>query len=466
MTVRASEALIVGTGMAYLALLGWSVGNLSFDIWGALVVIPIYGLASIVILHRMFSGPLSPVAKILSWGLAIKFFGAAARYWVGFDAYGGAIDANRYHYYAIHRVSDVWDGTESFGALVPTGIGTEFLEDFTALVYAFTGGSKLAGFMTFAMMAYWGVAFMMKAAAIAIPGLMARRYAWFLVVFPSLVYWPSSIGKEAPMMLGLGVASYGAARLFNTRRSITGLFPIVLGLGFAALIRPHIAAIWMAAIMVSLVVGVFGRRQPATHSTKARSRLGMFLLLAPAVIAFSITAGVTIRYLEPDSGDGVETSSITQILDETTRRTVQAGSSFTPPSLGNPITWPYAAVRTLTRPLPIEARGIAQLFTAAEVTALLALYALSWRRVMSAGRLVISNPYVAYAVSAFMLSGLAYSSFANLGVLARQKSLVMPMLLLIPCLPIVARRSRDDPKTLPMSERHASETQHVQTASQ
>ena len=65
--------------------------------------------------------------------------------------------------------------------------------------------------------------------------------------------------------------------------------------------------------------------------------------------------------------------SITAIIDETTRRTEQAGSAFTPPTITNPLNWPYASVRTLTRPLLIEARGAAQLFTALEMTLLIGL---------------------------------------------------------------------------------------------
>ena len=47
---------------------------------------------------------------------------------------------------------------------------------------------------------------------------------------PSLLFWPSGIGKEAWMTLGLGLASYGAARLLVHK---PGGFP-VLALGLLA----------------------------------------------------------------------------------------------------------------------------------------------------------------------------------------------------------------------------------------
>ena len=68
--------------------------------------------------------------------------------------------------------------------------------------------------------------------------------------------------------------------------------------------------------------------------------------------------------------------------------------------------------------------------------ALLGLYAISWRRLLNFPRLIVTNPYVTFAAAAIALVGLAYSSFANLGVLTRQKSLIFPLLLLLPCLPV------------------------------
>lgn len=53
--------------------------------------------------------------------------------------------------------------------------------------------------------------------------------------------------------------------------------------------------------------------------------------------------------------------------------------------------------------------------------------------------MIVTSPYVAFAVTALFLGGLAYSSFANLGVLTRQKSLLIPFMLLLPCLPVFSR---------------------------
>jgi hypothetical protein len=138
-----------------------------------------------------------------------------------------------------------------------------------------------------------------------------------------------------------------------------------------------------------------------------------------------------VRYLS----FGDEDASVTSILEETTRRTVQAGSSFTPPSIASPFQWPFAVVRTLLRPLPHEAVGLAQLLSAAEIAAFVLLLIVSYKRLLNLPRLLLTNSYVAFAMSTLFIAGLAYSSFGNLGVLTRQKSLVFPLMLLIACLP-------------------------------
>lgn len=443
MNAHAGEMAVVGAGFAYLAALSWAIGNVSYDIWGALILVPIYGALGVAGIRWAFRGSLRPVAQVLCWGLLLKLGGAAGRYWVGFEAYGGSIDAGRYHEYAVEAVGLVRSGEASFTTVLPSGQGTAFLENFTAFVYALTGGSQLAGFVTFSFLAYVGLIFIVKAAITAVPGLAARRYAWFCVLFPSVVYWPSSIGKEAPMMLGLGVATYGIARMLTRRGWVSSLVITGCGLGFAAIIRPHIAGIWVAAALPGLVVALVAR----SRSTGGRkvSRFGILLVIGVALIVFGALATATVEFLAPASDDETSTTgSLTQILEETTRRTAQAGSSFTPPSVSSPLNWPYASLRTLTRPLPFEVQGVAQLISAAEMTALLGIYALSRKRIRNLPRLIVSNPYITFVVTALFLVGLAYTSLANLGILTRQKSLIMPFLLLLPCVPSRSFRAPQD----------------------
>jgi hypothetical protein len=158
------------------------------------------------------------------------------------------------------------------------------------------------------------------------------------------------------------------------------------------------------------------------------------VVLAIALVALAVVGSFTLRWLGSDGTEETTTSRIETILDQTTQRTEQ-GSQFSPPSISSPLDWPYAVVRTLTRPLPIEARGAFQLASAAEMVLFAAFATMSWRRLARVPATALRVPFVAFAVTVLVLAGLAYSSFANLGILIRQKSLVMPFLLLLACVP-------------------------------
>ena len=440
---RLIESLTIAAGIAYLAVLGLAISTTTYDVWGALVVLPPLGLLGVVIIRALFPGDLATLRPILYAGLVAKLVGTALRYWVGFEAYAGGIDAQRYHTFAVRRSADVRDGFLTVFDVIPGGTGTPFVEEVTAFVYTLAGSSKMGGFVIFGFIGYVGVLCFVKAACIAIPGLATHRYAALCALAPSLAYWPSSIGKEALMILGLGVATLGIARFFATGALIGPVLITAAGLGFTGAIRPHMAGLWLAGVFPALLV-MFVRNMRVTPGDVARGRAQamMIIVMGVAAVGLVVLSAAALRYL-PSLGDD---ESITGILEETTRRTVQAGSSFDPPSIANPLNWPYASVRTLTRPLLIEARGAAQLFTAFELTLLIGLAMVSYRRLLNIPKLVLSVPFVTFAMTTLFATGLAFSSFGNLGILARQKALVFPFLLLVVCLPALPRRPDHDPE--------------------
>ncbi len=352
MSGRLTEGLAVVAGLSYLVLLGAAIGSMPYDVWGVLVVIPPLGLLGVLVIRTMFSGELITLRNILYAGLLAKLVGTALRYWVGFEAYAGGIDAQRYHDFAVQRSADVRDGMLTIFDVVPTGTGTRFVENVTAFVYTLVGSSKMGGFVVFGFIGYLGVLFFVKAACIAIPGLATHRYAALCALAPSLAYWPSSIGKEALMILGIGIATFGIAKFLTTGAVLWPLIMTAAALAFTGAIRPHIAGIWVAGVFPALIVlFVKNQRSAADGVGRARRQATMLIVIGVAAIGFAVLSQAAIRYL-PSLGDD---QSLTAIVDETTRRTEQAGSAFDPPNITNPINWPYAAVRTLTRPLLIEA---------------------------------------------------------------------------------------------------------------
>jgi hypothetical protein len=443
-SIAPAGPLMVGGAALYLVVISWAMTNLSWDFWGALIYAPLLTLATILLARRMFTGPLQPVVTAVVVGFVFKLAGAMARYWVAFTAYGGASDSVRYHEMGSLIAALFWRRKIDLLSLIPSGSNTQFVEGVAGLVYSIIGTSQLAAYVVFAWFGYVGVMCFIKAACVSVPGLAQRRYAWLCVLMPSVVYWPASLGKESLMMLGLGLGSLGVARLFERGGFLRGLLLTVIGFGFVGFIRPHIAGVFIAGVLPGLMVAF---RRPATADADGapkRNRFVLFLTIAVALVAVVFVASLALTFLEPSKTDGDEASGgvggVTAILEETSRRSEIGGSSFEPPSITNPLMWPYAVVRTLTRPLPFEASGVFQLISAAEMSAFLALCAYWWRPLVGLRRSVVRIPYIAYAMVVLFMGGLVYTSFANLGILTRQKSLLLPLLLLLPCLPLPPER--------------------------
>ena len=317
-------------------------------------------------------------------------------YWASFDAFTGGVDARRYHAEGRLIASAIRDGTVSLLDALPQSQGTPFIDELTGLVYAVFGSSMLAGFMLYACMAYWGAVLYVRAAMIAVPGLAERQYAALVMLLPSIVLWSSATGKEAPMMLCLGLMSYGFARLAAGRWAGWSIPVIVIGAYPAATIRPHFVAMWIGAMVLALI----GKAVVGGVDTGASKRLGGGLRRRPGADRIGHRcAGHTAVPRSVRSrrrGRGV-VRSVTTIFDEVEENTTTGGSSIKPVSIDGPQDWPEAVVRTLSRPLPHEARSFAEMLPAAETTLLLVLAAINWRRLANLPRMLLRNPYVVFA---------------------------------------------------------------------
>ncbi len=368
------RAAIAGAAL-YLIVLGVAMQTITYDIWGALVVVPVLVLISVPLVQRAFSGPLQSLRPYAWFGMFVKFAGGYAGYRVRFESYGGAADANRYHDTARLLAGAVRDGSASLTTVIPTGTKTLFIEQLTGLVYTIFGSSRLGGFMVFSWMSYWGLVLFVKAAALAVPHLAGRRYALLLFLFPSLVYWGSSIGKEAFLGLWLGASAYGFAVILTLpRHRLFGLLLSTASLLIISRIRVHLTVIWVGGVLIALVGRAVLDLTRRNELGRRQFRFSTIALTLVAVVGFVVVVTATLNYLAPAGEDDASTVAVTDrvtsIFDDVQDRTSEGGSTFTPISTSSPANWPMAAFRTLTRPLLFEARGLSGLLPALEMTAL------------------------------------------------------------------------------------------------
>lgn len=411
----------------YAIALAWALESQSYNVWGSLLIAPIIGAVNIILIWQAGKREEDPwIARLLVVAFTLKMLGSFARYFMVFVLYGGGGDANRYNIYAITQY-ELW--RKGHFVWEPGGkAGTQNLELITTAVYTVIGPSPLAGFLVFASFAFWGCFFIYRAFRIALPTGDHRLYAALLFLLPSLLFWPSSIGKESWLILWLGMGALGVARAFARLPWAWTL--ITLGAAGTAMIRPHVT--------VLLVVGVFVAQMLKPVGMHAIGMLHKVLglgVVAGAILLFTTQSAEFLGIEDLDAG------AVADTIEWASGQTAQGGSAFEPIPLENPLGVPAAIGTILFRPFPWEASGLPMLMQSAEGLFLLGLC--WWRRasIFQLWKTIVSNPYVAFTVAYSLAFTLAFAGFSNFGILARQRTLMIPFILTILALPVPESQS-------------------------
>jgi len=419
---------IAGTAVlvAVLVLLGAVGGS---EATGALVVGPILFAVSLPVFFRQarLEGD-RWILRLLVLALLAKFIGSVVRYYVAFDVYGGIADAAGYHDHGVRIAQNFHLG--NFHTGLDSLSDTNFIRFLTGIVYTFIGPTGLGGFVVFSWLGFWGLFFFYRAFRVAVPEGQHRSYAKLVFFLPTLLFWPSSVGKEAWMMFALGIAALGAARILSGR-TWRGLVVAGLGLWLAAIVRPHVAGI----LALSLAAGYLFRR--------SRPELGGFATFGKVIGLAAVTTVAVVLVIRTDrflEQSAIQTEGgVASVLSQTSDRTAKGGSEFVPSALESPARAPLAVATVLFRPFLFEVSNGQSLAASLETTFLLGLCLARWRWIVAAIRSVRRQPYVAMAIAYTGLFILAFSAFANFGLLARERAQLFPLFLILLCVPVVTR---------------------------
>ncbi|MGQ0802753.1 MAG: hypothetical protein ACT4PI_02645 [Actinomycetota bacterium] len=418
-----------GALVVYAGALPWAIASGSYDLWGGLLIAPVLALISLPLLRRLGRQDGDPwIRNLLGAALVVKLVGALIRYAVTSNILRAG-DADAYHDAGRELAKEfrAWEfaGT-AFQEHVPDWVGTPFIRLLTGFVYTVTGPTKLGGFVVFSWLGFWGLYLFYRAFRIAVPDGNHRLYAVLVFFLPSLVFWPSSIGKEAWMQLTIGVCAYAAACIFTQRR---GGFPLlVLGLWGAAMVRPHMALIAIVAVGAGYVL-----RQPR----RAASGVPGFGRLLGIVLLLVIGAAVVSQTESFFGVDASGTSAVDQVLERAETQSGQGASQFENARPSSPIEFPAAIVTVLFRPFLFEAGGsVTRLIASLEGTVVLLLFLLVPRRLLAIPRQMVRMPYAAFATTFSLLFIYGFSAVGNFGILVRQRTQVFPLLLVLAALPM------------------------------
>jgi hypothetical protein len=357
------------------------------------------------------------VVPIVMAGLCLKLIGTYVRYRVSINLYktGDFIDYDMWG----HKISE---SLRHGHGLIPPGrfAGTNFIRLVTGYVYLFTPSRMLSGFVVYSFLSFVGLLFFWRAYRVAVSPNHDTTYLQWIVLLPSLLYWPSAIGKDAFMVLAAGVAAYGVACLLR-HRTMTGIVAVTAGILGMIYVRPHFAL----AVCGGLALAALLQKQRGGFVRTVFTLAFVLIIGLSAIKAAKSFFGIS----------AFNQDSITKQLNDASDKSSEGGSQFKPVVVHSPVEFPLAAVTVLYRPLPYESHTAQSFATSLENVFLIFVTLRRMPRILRAIRRSRDMPYLLYCIGAMLVFIIAFSGFSNFGILARQRAVIQPLFLVFLALP-------------------------------
>lgn len=389
----------------------------TYDKWGLFVWAPVVMLLSLPICRWLAVRTGEPDRYRFFVGVAFLkiVIGGLLRYFVLTEVYASAGDAVRYDNAAALLAGPFRNGDfTNLGEIT----GTRFLEVVAGLVQALIGETYVGTFIVFSFFGFVGLALLYAAFCEALPNGNRVLFRRLLFLLPTMWFWPSSIGKEAFLILCIGAVAYGAARM--STGNLSGVLVAALGMWGTITVRPHLAL----ALGAGLLASIPPERSHGVGPKGGRRALA-FVLPLVAIAALP----VIFSSMEDFFGiENLDLTSAQEVQDEVTRLTDQGGSDFTPVAADDPVGLVLSTTTVLFRPFPYEASNAQAALASLESVVLGGIVLVALRR--GGLRLIVAlrRRYVRFAVGYLLAFAVGFSAIANFGILVRQRSLALPFL--------------------------------------
>jgi hypothetical protein len=228
------------------------------------------------------------------------------------------------------------------------------------------------------------------------------------VFLPNMHYWTASLGKGSIIFLGMGMAIYGLSRIATRKVSL------IIGLIIVYHVRPHVFLFMAIGIVAGLITG----RQNVPYYQK-------FLVLAGSAAALVFSYETVLSFAGLDADNLVD--SFNDLSAHRAFELAKAGSGI------DTSNYPLI-LKLLTfwfRPLFVDSPNIIGIIVSFEnllyLFLTLKLFDRSFLVYMKKAPALIKACAVVFLTTSIALSG----TLSNLGIIIRQKSMVMYFLLLL-----------------------------------
>lgn len=362
-------------------------------------------LAVIIAFAIAQSGLRASLKQLLIVGLALRVVGSQVYYYLSEWIYGFG-DYSTYFGVGWRWATAVVEGGTVASPYLQETLGTGLMVRSTGVLLLGIGPSVNGAFMVFAMLGYVGIVALAVAFARAHPDLPMERYLAWIVFFPSLWYWPAALGKDAVVLAGLGLSVLG---FIGKKRRISWI-PLVIGTGLVFVIRPQVAVVVVAAMVVAYWL--------SSDEPWSIQRVFRGLLLGSAGLVMAYFAGRAMGF------DLLNFQEVDMYLQARGSASAYGGSAVE----AGPVA---GLINVLMRPFPWEAGGVASMIAAAEIFSLYAIAVWKRNEIAAFFRSHRRSRFVWFGIvfifSYALLTGMA---LGNLGLIARQRVHIFPFVLM------------------------------------
>jgi hypothetical protein len=377
-------------------------------------------LAAVAVLaHLVRKSRLRRSLKILTLtALGLRVVGAFVYYGLfELTSYSGG-DYNLYHSIGLEYARRIAGG--DFSMFTDSGewfggawTGTQFPCFSAGIIAAVLGPNLLAQFIIFSLLAFVGLVGLAIAFRRSYPDVPVERYARWIWLFPSLWFWSATLGKDALLLCGVGVATCG---FVGFRGRINWLL-LALGTLLIFAVRPQVAAVVMLALVVAQWVAR-ARQWTVAHTIQTTALVVLGLAAIHLALGSAGAGGL--------SGEGV--GAYAQGRAE---RAAEGGTNVGEAAPGI-ASAPFALANILFRPLPWEATSVTTLIASAEIWGLWTVAFLRRKVIWAALKEWRSNRLLTFSLIFTLLYAASLGMvIVNMGIIARQRIVLFPFIFIL-----------------------------------
>jgi hypothetical protein len=368
------------------------------------------------------------LAKALTACLVLHLLAAPLQIWAVNHLYGGIADYTRY----IYKGAPLAGGFRHFDFSLPPGFGgivdNGSVSIVAAVLFALVGIDQAAAFLIMSFLSFIGIVCFYRAFTLTFGGAGNRRYGYLIFFLPSLIFWTADVSKEAIMLFLIGLLTYGCAQILARRGGFGAWLLIVASCAGSVFIRPNEMLLVLGAFTIAMI---FRPSSPSVKFEPARRTTSLVLLS----VMVGVVMFVTLHFL-PGLHGSVNLSQINKGNQGPGSGFGSSGVSYS----GNPLSYPKDVYVVLFDPLPFNAHSGGEKFQALQNTVLLGVLIASLRNLRILPRAAFARPYLIMCFVYVVSFCYFFASLGNLGLIAREATVMVPLYLVLLCIPRGPRR--------------------------